>query len=116
MTQINVTLGDALDRLTILDIKFAKGLSVDPDSIFPVEGSAGRLRSTKAYHELMKVNSRLWDIEDAIRKAHEDKDFKAVFQLSRMVIDNNRLRSSIKSAFDVSNNIDPEVKQYYTPK
>ncbi len=113
MILLRATLGDCLDRLTIADIKKEKGLPVDPDDLFADETVAGKLRSLKFYHELMRVNLLLWGIEDAIRQAHQENNVASIVQLSKLVIAHNKLRANLKAAVDATHDLKPEAKSYF---
>ena len=113
MILLKATLGDCIDRLTIMDIKKEKGLPVSPDDIFLDETMAGKLRSIQIYHELKRTNGLLWNIEDAIRQAHSEGAITKIVQLSKLVISHNKLRSKLKAAADASHDMEPEAKLYF---
>ena len=104
---VPVSVGELLDKLTILEIK-AERIG-DPAKLENVERELRLLRSTWEQHdlsqndlgslpeELRAVNETLWGIEDAIRRKELDHSFDEQFiQLARSVYLENDRRASIK--------------------
>ena len=104
---VAVSNGEALDKLTILNIKRVK--IKDPTKLFNIHKEARLLSSAiqRAMgpewleHELVKqlttVNWQLWEVEDDVRKCEANKDFGAKFvQLSRSVYKLNDERGRLK--------------------
>jgi len=104
---VPVSVGELLDKLTILEIK-AERIS-DPAKLKNVERELRLLRSTWKQHdlsqndlgslpeELRTVNEKLWVIEDDIRQKELDHSFDEQFiQLARSVYLENDRRASIK--------------------
>lgn len=116
--KIEIGLGEALDRLTILDLKIKK-LSGEKQKIAEREKSklSDALDSTgfsfnqtnvKHLTDLYEVNQRLWDIEDELRRldkkvfAQPDTDdvTLAWMELARSVYIVNDERYRIKNLID----------------
>ena len=104
---VPVSVGELLDKLTILEIK-AERIG-DPTKLANVERELRLLRSTWKQHdlshndlgslpeELRTVNEKLWVIEDDIRQKELDHSFDEQFiQLARSVYLENDRRASIK--------------------
>ena len=104
---VPVSVGELLDKLTILEIK-AERIG-DPAKLENVERELRLLRSTWEQHdlsqndlgslpeELRTVNEKLWVIEDDIRQKELDHSFDEQFiQLARSVYLENDRRASIK--------------------
>ena len=104
---VPVSVGELLDKLTILEIK-AERIG-DPAKLENVERELQLLRSTWEQHdlsqndlgslpeELRTVNEKLWVIEDDIRQKELDHSFDEQFiQLARSVYLENDRRASIK--------------------
>ena len=104
---VPVSVGELLDKLTILEIK-AERIG-DPAKLENVERELRLLRSTWEQHdlsqndlgslpgELRTVNEKLWVIEDDIRQKELDHSFgKQFIQLARSVYFENDRRASIK--------------------
>ena len=119
-----ISAGEFLDKLSILEIKLNK--IKDPISLNEVKKEYEILNETKnkninfskeieiLYTDLKETNEKLWKIEDEIRLCEKNSDFKDKFiQLSRGVYFENDKRSKTKSEINkiLSSNI-KEVKQY----
>ena len=110
--QIEVSFGELLDKVTILEIKRTK--IQEPEKLNNVEKEWEYLLSkipqemkddkqfatfvSKLYH----VNLELWDIEDGKRNHERNKDFNDDFiQLARQVYIKNDLRAQIKREINI---------------
>ena len=109
--KIDVSVGEIMDKLTILDIK--------ADKIDDTEKLANVLKresllpaiALPAYQkdeiqqlaaELKQVNLRLWEIEDAIRLKEAEKCFDEEFiELARSVYFTNDQRASLKKQINL---------------
>ena len=122
--QTEVSAGELLDKLSILEIKLNK--IKDLVLLNEVKKEYEILNETKnkninfskeieiLYKDLKESNEKLWKIEDEIRLCEKNSDFKDKFiQLSRDVYFTNDRRSKTKSEINkiLSSNI-KEVKQY----
>ena len=122
--QTEVSAGELLDKLSILEIKLNK--IKDPILLNEVKKEYEILNETKnkninfskeieiLYKDLKETNEKLWKIEDEIRLCEKNSDFKDKFiQLSRDVYFTNDKRSKTKSEINkiLGSNI-KEVKQY----
>lgn len=106
--QVEVSNGELLDKLSILEIKLNKiedkeklaNVQKEFDTLNPLakklfESNEGNLQNH--YLELSKINGQLWDIEDWIRDCEKRKDFGNEFvQLARSVYVTNDRRSEVK--------------------
>jgi len=102
--QIEVSNGEIVDKLTIIEIKLKhiqdenkrKNLQTE----FEVLNRAVSqiiAKDHELYLELLKINQELWDIEDTIRDLERDKDFGDAFvQTARAVYFTNDRRSEVK--------------------
>jgi hypothetical protein len=104
--RIDVSLGEVVDKITILEIKLER--IADPLKLQHVRQEYDLLRRSLEesaisvdpddYSRLKKVNSRLWEIEDRIRKKERDREFDEEFiALARSVYAENDKRFEIKS-------------------
>jgi hypothetical protein len=122
--QTEVSAGELLDKLSILEIKLNK--IKDLVLLNEVKKEYEILNETKnnninfskeieiLYKDLKETNEKLWKIEDEIRLCEKNSDFKDKFiQLSRDVYFTNDKRSKTKSEINkiLGSNI-KEVKQY----
>ena len=105
--QVPVSVGEVLDKITILQIKLAHisdaakraNIQNELDALLPlVAGDAFITDQMQALMaELKSVNEVLWDIEDDIREKEAAKSFDAEFiRLARAVYITNDKRAKIK--------------------
>ena len=105
LTEISV--GELLDKLTILEIKLEmvsdenkkKELKKEFDILKKIQISSVKLEGEidDLFKSLKEVNMKMWDIEDQVRICEKNKDFSDKFiQLARGVYFNNDKRSRIK--------------------
>lgn len=109
--KIEVSHGEIIDKLTILDIKRSnikdseKLLNVIKEYDYLkliVEKELGISAESEDYLKLLKVNKELWDIEDKIRSKEKSKEFdKEFIELARLVYVTNDKRSEIKKQLNV---------------
>ena len=101
--QIEISIAEIIDKLTILSIK--KDKISDPDKLKNIEkefdylnGIVNELKiDSNDFHKLLDVNNLLWDIEDKIRDKERNQMFDEEFiQLARNVYITNDLRAEIK--------------------
>lgn len=114
---IPVSIGELLDKITILQIKSEK-----TDNAFvhkELQDLINIAIDLEVYKEeylkdLKNVNLRLWDIEDRLRDLEKIKQFNDEFiNLARQVYINNDERSNIKKAINTSTKSEYfEVKLY----
>ncbi len=103
-----ISVGEFLDKLTILQIKQAK--IKDPDKLANINLELNTLMKgwdKTSYDKsslqdeissLYEINLKLWDIEDDIRDKESRKEFDQVFvELARAVYNTNDLRAKKKN-------------------
>jgi len=105
---IDVSNGDLLDRLSILEIKLQR--IAEPQKIenirkyygqllqvaSPVKSAAGAL-----YKDLLRINGLLWDVENSIREFESRQQFDNEFiTAARSVYKYNDERARIKQQID----------------
>ena len=111
--QVPVSVGEALDKITILQIKLAHisdaakraNIQNELDALLPlVAGDAFTTDQMQALMaELKSVNEALWDIEDDIREKEAAKSFDAEFiRLARAVYITNDNRAEIKKQINLA--------------
>ena len=119
-----ISAGELLDKITILEIKIDKIKNEDDKKEVLKEYKS--LKKTqeeniqfneeikKLYNELKQKNSKLWEIEDKLRILEKEKKLdKDFIELARGVYFNNDDRSKIKLKINklLKSNI-REIKQY----
>ena len=111
--QVPVSVGEVLDKITILQIKLAHisdankrvNIQNELDALLPLV--AGDVFTTDEMQglmaELKSVNEALWDIEDDIREKEAAKSFDAEFiKLARAVYVTNDKRAEIKKQINLA--------------
>ena len=111
--QVPVSVGEVLDKITILQIKLAHisdaakrtNIQNELDALLPLmAGDAFTTDQMQALMaELKSVNEALWDIEDDIREKESAKSFDAEFiRLARAVYITNDKRAEIKKQINLA--------------
>ena len=111
--QVPVSVGEVLDKITILQIKLAHisdaskrvNIQNELDALLPLLAGDGfttdEMQGLMA--ELKSVNEALWDIEDDIREKEAAKSFDAEFiKLARAVYVTNDKRAEIKKQINLA--------------
>lgn len=120
---IMVSIGEVLDKISILDIKRNKITNEDKlkNILFEyshlveiTENIHPDILSIKLYKELYDVNLKLWEVEDNIRIKESEKDFGLEFvELARSVYFLNDKRADIKKEINLNYNSEiVEEKSY----
>ena len=117
---IEVSVGELLDKVSILEIK--KDKIKDPEKLEFIKNELSLLREEfknnvksdskidKLYQSLKIINLRLWTIEDDKRKCEKEKDFTENFiKLSRDVHILNDDRAKIK--LEINNHTGSKIKE-----
>ena len=117
---VEVSVGELLDKISILEIK--KDKIKDPEKLEYIKDELSVLREEfknniksdskidKLYQSLKIINLRLWTIEDDKRKCEKEKDFTENFKkLSRDVHILNDDRAKIK--LEINNYTGSKIKE-----
>ena len=121
---VEVSIGELLDKISILEIKQVK--IKDPEKIKFINKEYSILKNqlennvksddklNELYNSLKEINSKLWIIEDDKRQCEKDKDFSDKFiKLSRDVHFLNDDRAKIKLEINNhSGSMIKEIKEY----
>ena len=122
--QSEISAGELLDKISILEIKLDK--IKDKNNHKEIDKEYKMLNKIKnlnikitekiehLFKEIKEVNMNLWNIEDKLRICEKNKDFgKTFIELARGVYFNNDKRAKIKSDINIilGSNI-KEIKQY----
>tara|TARA_Y100001978_G_C23563979_1_gene370719 strand:- start:9 stop:398 length:390 start_codon:yes stop_codon:yes gene_type:complete len=121
---IEVSIGELLDKISILEIKLQKiknpeklrfikdEYSILKDQLEKKIRSSGELN--ELYKSLKEINSKLWVIEDEKRLCEKEKEFDEKFiKLSREVHFLNDDRAKIKLEINnLTNSKIKEIKEY----
>ena len=107
--KIEVSNGEIIDKLTIIQIKLErikdeaklKNLKKEFDELSKVTSSI-LSTSDPLYKALYDVNAELWDIEDHIRDLERKKDFgKEFIETARLVYFRNDRRAELKREINI---------------
>jgi len=123
--QINISVGELVDKITILQIKKEKITNLEKVKkvTYELELLENSLNLFKAreteelknlMNELKLINEKLWVIEDDIRLLEKNKKFESEFiELARSVYTTNDQRFEVKNKINklFSSNVE-EVKSY----
>lgn len=118
--EIPVSFGELIDKLTILEIKKSKITDNEKLKNIQLEFELlnnkyqTKLKDTKElqvfYDALLKVNHKLWKIEDKIRILENSKEFNEEFiDLARSVYKLNDERFAIKN--EINKTFDSEIQE-----
>jgi hypothetical protein len=105
---IPISLGELLDKISILEIKNKKIL--DESKILNIKKELNDLKkvldefninlseTNSLYNKLYKINLTLWEVEDSIRVLEKNEDFGEKFiELARAVYITNDQRFEVKN-------------------
>ena len=123
MIQAPVSVGELIDKLSILHVKQTKITNEEKLEYINKEFellynlSSGYLNNPEIetlYHQLVETNSKLWDIEDRLRVIETEKRFEGEFvDYARKVYFTNDDRFRLKNLINnISNSEIREVKEY----
>ena len=117
---VEVSIGELLDKISILEIKQEK--IKDPEKLKFINNEHSILKNqlekniksddklNNLYQSLKEINAKLWVIEDDKRQCEKDKDFGEKFiKLSRDVHFLNDDRAKIK--LDINNHTGSAIKE-----
>ena len=117
---VEVSVGELLDKISILDIK--QGKIKDPEKLNFIKNELSILKTqlennvksdeklNSLYENLKEINAKLWVIEDDKRQCEKDKDFGEKFiKLSRDVHFLNDDRAKIK--LEINNHTGSTIKE-----
>jgi hypothetical protein len=117
---VEVSIGELLDKISILEIKQEK--IKDPEKLKFINNEHSILKDqleknvksddklNNLYQSLKEINAKLWVIEDDKRQCEKDKDFGEKFiKLSRDVHFLNDDRAKIK--LDINNHTGSAIKE-----
>ena len=112
--KVEVSDGEILDKLSILEIKLEN--IIDEKKLSNVRKEHDIIKQTIGeptwyehvfrkfgfYDQLRELNGALWEIEDAIRLKEKAQEFDSVFvQLARQVYQTNDKRAEIKKEINI---------------
>ena len=113
--QIPVSIGEAVDKITILNIKKEKisssAAKINEEISLITQAIKDFNVNVKYFINLELVNRKLWDIEDNIRIKEKNNQFDIEFiELARSVYKNNDARFKIKS--EINNKYNSNILEF----
>ena len=123
MIQVPVSVGELIDKLSILHVKKIK--VSNPEKLEFINKEFELLYNmssyylndeeiSKQYHSLVDINSKLWEVEDRLRVLESEKKWEGEFvELARKVYFTNDERFSVKNKInELTNSEVREQKEY----
>ena len=120
--KIEVSTGEIVDKVSILEIKLEKithseklsNVQCEYDLLKKSMESLGITTDSSDYRELKNINLSIWITEDEIRKKELQRDFGREFvELARKVYFDNDKRASVKRRINLEHNsLIVEEKEY----
>jgi predicted nuclease with TOPRIM domain len=123
MISIPVSVGELLDKLSILHIKKLKiqtpnkleKVAIEYKLLYEIsENYLGIKEYFNLYDELIKTNSILWEVEDRLRILEKNKTFNEEFvELARKVYYTNDERFELKNKINLISNSEIQEQKNY---
>lgn len=122
--EVPISLGELVDKITILQIKRTeitnekklKNINYEYqllDNVLVKTNIKDELKPLS--DELMSINRKIWDLEDVRRKCENDKDFGEIFlDAVRQIHINNEERSRVKRIINTTYGSDIVEEKSYT--
>jgi hypothetical protein len=112
---VPVSLGELVDKITILEIKAARISNLE--ALVNIEKELDALRRIRIpdvdpslFEDLKEVNTEIWDVEDELRECEREKNFGESFVgMARSVYMHNDKRAAIKKK--INNKYNSEFKE-----
>jgi hypothetical protein len=111
MVSVPVSVGEMIDKLSILQVKKTKISNVEKLEFVNKEFELlhnlssvylNKVEIESLYQQLVKINSSLWDIEDKLRISEKDNKFESEFiSLARQVYFTNDERFRLKNEINL---------------
>jgi len=114
---IPVSVGELLDKITILEIKsrftYNEYVHKELEDLNKIKDTLPQF-TLEYMNQLREVNLKLWKIEDELRELEKNQDFgKKFIELARNVYITNDKRSEIKKNInEEANSVYKEIKLY----
>jgi len=124
MINIPVSLGEVIDKLSILSIKKIEiknkhkliDINKEYDLLLIIYNKYLNKELAKLYNDIYIINYKLWKIEDDIRDKERNKEFDDIFiELARSVYITNDERMNIKNIINKNSNSDIKEHKSYKP-
>ena len=122
--QIDISIGELVDKVSILSIKSRKiqeknklqNIHNELELLAEKMRAAGITLQSPEYRQLEEINQALWDIEDRIRVKEAEKAFDQEFiQLARSVYFRNDERAAVKRKINITYGSELVEEKSYAP-
>jgi len=120
--KIDVSIGELVDKVSIVSIKLEKiknpdklkNIKKEYNLLYASMKNIGISKDSEDFKNLVRINLKLWDIEDKIRIKEANQEFDDDFiQLARSVYFENDKRAEIKKQINLAFDSDLiEEKEY----
>ena len=116
LCQVNCSVGEVVDKFTILKIK--KGKTQDPEKLLNINNELTLLEQNlelvnnedELFDKLLKINNKLWILEDLIREKSKNQEFdKEYINYAESIHTTNDQRYLIKK--EINNKYGSELKE-----
>lgn len=121
--KIEVSIGEIVDKLSILQIKTEeikdesklKNVKTEYDYLYDIVFNDMKIQESD-FLELVNVNKKLWVIEDDIRDKERSKEFDNIFiELARAVYVTNDERAEVKKKINLKYGSEFVEEKSYNP-
>jgi hypothetical protein len=121
--KVEVSNGEIVDKISILLIKVEKNkdsnkinnVNEELKQLLPCLDKIGINIEDELFKKLKRMNLKLWDIEDKLRKLELQKKFNGEFiELARQVYYTNDLRATIKREINIKTKSELVEEKFYT--
>lgn len=122
--RIEVSLGEVIDKLSILDIKLVK--ITNPEKRLQIEKEISSLSEGRTllkefpqtfwYSLLVHVNTQIWDLTDYIKKLSWEKDTHEFSKISHKIFEFNQQRFRLKDRFNKKMQSELQEQKSYAEK
>ena len=122
--EIEVSNGDLVDKITILQIKLCKistpekraNIQKEFDLLYQKMSAIGVTEKSETFQRLLNINMKLWEIEDQIRVKESKKEFDDAFiDLARSVYVENDKRAAVKREINLQTGSQIIEEKEYVP-
>lgn len=111
MIKIPISIGELIDKITILQIKKERIVCADKiqnihkelNLLMIIANNVDMNKIQTELSELKNINAVLWDLENDIRQKEKDLCFDQTFiDLARMIYTNNDIRAQLKRKINIT--------------
>lgn len=122
--QINISLGELIDRISILELKLfhateetiRSSIAAELSSLQnKLQASPITMHFTEQFEHLREINKTLWQLENDIRRLEKDEDFGHEYiYTARAISKNNDQRTRIKHQINTLSGSKQILEKFYS--